>query len=99
MLTSAWSGAAVATLQDVVLPRMRATAGATFVLGITMIGLALGPYTVGKVATITGDLRIGIFALYAVAPFTLFALWRVSRSLQAVEATIIERARAAGEDI
>src|SRR5207237_2534122 len=30
---SMWVGAAVATLQDVVLPRMRATAGATYVLG------------------------------------------------------------------
>jgi MFS family permease len=99
LLISAWSGAAVATLQDVVLPRMRATAGATFVLGITMIGLALGPYTAGKVATITGDLRIGIFALYVVAPFTLFALWRASRALETVEATIVERARAAGENI
>ena len=40
---SMWVGAAVATLQDVVLPRMRATAGATYVLGTTMVGLALGP--------------------------------------------------------
>ena len=32
-----------ATLQDLVLPRMRATAGATYVLGTTMVGLALGP--------------------------------------------------------
>src|SRR5688572_27020113 len=49
MLASAWVGAAVATLQDLVLPRMRATAGATYVLGTTMVGLALGPYFAGQV--------------------------------------------------
>ena len=42
MVASAWVGAAVATLQDLVLPRMRATAGATYILGTTMVGLALG---------------------------------------------------------
>ena len=50
MLASAWVGAAVATLQDLVLPRMRATAGATYILGTTMVGLALGPYFAGKMS-------------------------------------------------
>ena len=52
---SAWVGAAVASLQDVVLPRMRATAGATYVLGTTMVGLALGPYFAGKMADVTAQ--------------------------------------------
>ena len=37
-------------LQDLVLPRMRATAGATYILGTTMVGLALGPYFAGKMS-------------------------------------------------
>jgi MFS family permease len=96
---SMWVGAAVATLQDVVLPRMRATAGATYVLGTTMVGLALGPYFAGKMADVTHSLSAGIFWLYVVPPFTLVALWLGSRRIADLEATRVERARAAGEPI
>lgn len=87
-----WVGAAVATLQDLVLPRMRGTAGATYVLGTSLVGLALGPYWAGKVAAVTGDLATGIFSLYVVPPFTLAALWVASRRVGALEATREERA-------
>jgi hypothetical protein len=97
LFSSAWVGAAVASLQDVVLPRMRATAGATYVLGTTMVGLALGPYAAGKMADVTGSLSAGIFSLYAVPPFTLLALWIAARRIAELEATKAERARAAGE--
>ncbi|HMG48158.1 MAG TPA: MFS transporter [Allosphingosinicella sp.] len=96
---SAWVGAAVASLQDVVLPRMRATAGATYVLGTTMIGLALGPYFAGKMADVTHSLSAGVFWLYIVPPFTLIALWLGSRRIADLEATKVERARAAGEPV
>jgi MFS family permease len=96
---SAWVGAAVASLQDVVLPRMRATAGATYVLGTTMVGLALGPYAAGKMADVTGSLSAGIFSLYIVPPFTLIALWIVSRRIAELEASKVERATAAGEPV
>lgn len=96
---SAWVGAAVATLQDLVLPRMRATAGATYVLGTTMVGLALGPYFAGKMSVVTGSLSAGIFCLYVVPPFTLIALWLGSRRIADLEASRVDRARAAGEVI
>jgi MFS family permease len=96
---SAWVGAAVATLQDLVLPRMRATAGATYVLGTTMIGLALGPYFAGAISEATQSLSAGVFWLYVVPPFTLAALWLGSRRIADLEATKVERARAAGEPI
>jgi MFS family permease len=99
MLSSAWVGAAVATLQDLVLPRMRATAGATYILGTTMVGLALGPYYAGKVSVLSGDLAMGIFALYIVPPFTVAALWLASRRVAELEATKVERARAEGEPV
>ncbi|HEX8534224.1 MAG TPA: MFS transporter [Allosphingosinicella sp.] len=99
MLSSAWVGAAIATLQDLVLPRMRATAGATYILGTTMVGLALGPYYVGKVADVTQSLSTGIFALYVVPPFTLAALWLGCRRIGELEATKLQRARLAGEPI
>ncbi|MBA3676468.1 MAG: MFS transporter [Sphingosinicella sp.] len=97
--SSTWVGAAVATLQDVVLPRMRATAGATYILGTTMVGLALGPYYAGKVADLTQNLSAGIFALYIVAPFTLGMLWIASGRLASIEAGKVVRAREAGEII
>jgi MFS family permease len=99
MFGAAWVGAAVATLQDLVLPRMRATAGATYILGTTMIGLALGPYYAGKMADVLQSLSAGIFALYVVPPFTLIALWIGSRTIAGVENSKIERARAAGEPL
>jgi MFS family permease len=99
MFASAWVGAAVASLQDLVLPRMRATAGATYILGTTMIGLALGPYFAGKVSVLSGSLAIGIAALYVVPPFTVLGLWLGSRRIAALEAAKVERARAAGEPV
>jgi MFS family permease len=80
-----------------VLPRMRATAGATYVLGTTMVGLALGPYAAGKMADVTHSLAAGIFSLYVVPPFTLLGLWLGSRRLAELEASKEERARLAGE--
>jgi MFS family permease len=92
LIASAWVGAAVATLQDMVLPRMRATAGATYILGTTMVGLALGPYFAGKVSVLSGSLQIGIAALYVMPSFTLTALWLASRRIGELEATREERA-------
>lgn len=99
LISSSWSGAAIASLQDVVLPRMRATAGATFILGMTMIGLALGPYIAGKIATVTGELRLGIYGLYLVLPLTMFLLWKATKKIAEVEETIGSRAAEAGEII
>jgi MFS family permease len=99
MIASAWVGAAVATLQDLVLPRMRATAGATYILGTTMVGLALGPYFAGKMSVVTGGLATGVAALYFMPVLTLAGLWIGSRHLARLEATKVERARAAGEPI
>jgi len=99
MLGAMWVGAAVATLQDLVLPRMRGIAGATNILGTTMVGLALGPYFTGKVADVAQSLSAGIFALYLVPPFVLLALWLASRCIAELEATKVDRARAAGEPI
>ncbi len=101
MLASAWVGAAVATLQDLVLPRMRATAGATYILGTTMVGLALGPYFAGQMmgAPPNRDIAFGIAALYVMPILTLIGLAIGARHLHRLEETKVERARAAGEPI
>ena len=89
-------GAAAATTQDLVLPRMRGTATAAFFLATTLIGLAIGPYMVGQISDLTGSMRIGVLSLIAVAPISLVLLIYAYRSLPQAEATIAERARAAG---
>jgi MFS-type transporter involved in bile tolerance (Atg22 family) len=76
---------------------MRATAGAAFLLAVSLIGLALGPYLVGRVSVLTGSLRLGILSILAVAPLALLAMWRVSRGLPAAESSKEARAAQAGE--
>lgn len=92
MFGAAALGAAAATTQDLVLPRMRGTATAAFFLGTTLVGLALGPYMVGQISTITGSLRTGILSLIGVAPVAVALLVFAYRTVPQAEATIAERA-------
>lgn len=85
-------GAAAATTQDLVLPRMRGTSTASFFLATTLVGLALGPYMVGQISDLTGSMRIGVLSLIAVAPVSLGLLIHAYRTLPAAEATIEARA-------
>lgn len=88
-------GAAAATTQDLVLPRMRGTATASFFLATTLVGLAFGPYMVGQISELSGSLRIGLLSLVGVAPISLILLIYAYRALPQAEATIEQRARAA----
>jgi MFS family permease len=108
MLGATALGAAAATTQDLVLPRMRGTATAAFFLGTTLVGLSFGPYMVGQISDLTGtmvdgklvgNLRAGILSLIAVAPIGVTLLVFAYRLVPKAEASIIERARDAGESI
>jgi len=108
MLGATALGAAAATTQDLVLPRMRGTATAAFFLGTTLVGLSFGPYMVGQISDLAGtmvdgklvgNLRVGILSLIAVAPVALVLLIFAYRFVPKAEATIVERARDAGEEI
>jgi MFS family permease len=96
---SCYVGIAAATSQDLVLPRMRGAATATYFLGTTIIGLGLGPYFAGKMSVLTGDLGLGVICVLVAAPVTLTCLWLVYRKLPAAENSRVERARAAGEPV
>lgn len=93
LFTSAALGAAAATTQDLVLPRMRGTATASFFLATTLVGLAIGPYMVGQISEISGSMRTGVLSLIAVAPISFALLVYAYRALPAAEATIEQRAR------
>ena len=98
-LAAAWIGIGASTIQDLVLPRMRAVASAYYLLLVTFIGLALGPFAIGKLSDLLGDLgtamRLALFA-NAAAALLLLAL---RRNLARDEATLVERARRAGEPV
>jgi MFS family permease len=102
-----WLGAAASAVNELVLPRLRALASAFYILLLTFIGLALGPYTMGLLSDTFAragadpgaalrdamSIGLGMFAVSAVA------LALAARFLPAEEASRIERARAAGEPV
>ncbi|MEM1246976.1 MAG: MFS transporter [Acidobacteriota bacterium] len=105
--SSCWIGSAVAMSNELVMPRMRATSSAYYILVVTFIGLALGPYSIGQVSTVLsssgGDsgeaLRTGMgYGLGAYLLAVLF-LWISSRFVVQEEESRLDRARALGEDV
>lgn len=94
-------GAAAATTQDLVMPRMRGTATASFFLGTTLVGLSFGAYMVGQISDLAGsmvdgklvgNLRVGILSLIATAPIALVLLLFAYRAVPQAEATVADRA-------
>lgn len=99
LLTTTALGASAAATQDLVLPRMRGTATAAFLIGTTLLGLAMGPYLAGRVADLTGSLATGLLSLLLVTPVALAAGIAAYILVPRAEATREARARAAGEPI
>src|SRR3546814_20476539 len=95
LLASGALGAAAATTQDLVLPRMRGTATATFFLSTTLVGLALGPYMAGQVSAMTHSLSTGVLSTLAIVPFGLIALIIAYCSVPAAAARPTDPPRAA----
>jgi MFS family permease len=77
--TSMWIGPGAAMVQDLVPARLRGTASAAYLVVITFIGLALGPYTIGRLSVALGnDLREAMLWGLLVNPVAAFLLWRAS---------------------
>jgi MFS family permease len=93
-----WIGPAASTVNDLVLPRMRAMASATYILFVTFVGLALGPYTIGRISVALGDdLQSALLLSLLVFIPAIALLLLATRHLEREESTRLERARAAGE--
>jgi len=91
-------GAAAASSQALVLPRMRGMATATFFLATTLVGLALGPYMAGYVSALNDDdLSAGVLSTLWITPFGLIALVAAIKLVPGAMASVIDRASAAGE--
>lgn len=94
-----WLGPVAASCQDLVLPRMRGAATAVFFLGTNIIGLGLGPYVTGLVSDVTGDRQFAMLSVLFVLPVSLTLFFLAARSLPRMEASAVDRARAAGEPV
>jgi MFS family permease len=105
ILSPMWIGPVVATANELVLPRMRGTSSAFYILCVTFIGLALGPYTIGQLSDVfiaaeldSGDaLRNGMLIAFSAWVVALLFLYLAGRHVERDEAGRLERARAAGE--
>ncbi|MDP6146335.1 MAG: MFS transporter [Gammaproteobacteria bacterium] len=105
--TPMWVGIAPTTVSDLVLPRMRGVAGAYYILMVSMLGLALGPYTIGYISdhfyslgysdavSLKYALAWGLSALL----ITIVALAGACFYLPKEEPTKLDRARELGESI
>jgi len=80
--TSLWSGGTAALVQDLVLPRMRGAAAASYSLVSIVIASGLGPYWTGKVSKMTGSLNAGMYSILLLAPLSFLLLWLASRRLK-----------------
>jgi MFS family permease len=102
-----WLGPSAGTVNDLVMPRMRAMASAFYLLMVTFIGLALGPFTIGQLSdafaasgmspadALRQAMLWGLTPLGAAVIFLMLAL----RYLGSDETSRLDRARAAGEPI
>jgi len=101
-----WIGAASSTVNDLVMPRMRAVASAMYILVVTFIGLALGPYTIGRISDALephwGEQQALVwamgYALFILVP-AVIAFVASMRYLEQEGKDRLSRARAAGESI
>ena len=102
-----WAGIPPSTAADLVMPRMRAVAGAYYILVNTFIGLALGPYVIGQLSdsfqasgsTEAEALRAAMTWSMSIFVITIFCLIMAMRYLPNDEATRLTRAKALGEPV
>ena len=103
--SACWPGIAPATAADLVMPRMRAVAGAYFLLVNTFIGLAIGPYAMGQFSDVflargmesAEALQYAICTGLGIFVLSLLFLTLAWRHLPRDEASRLDRARALGE--
>jgi MFS family permease len=104
-VVSFWIGPGAATVNELVLPSMRSTASAFYLLLNTFIGFALGPFAVGKISdglaaagqSSADSLRHGIMLSMLFWIVSLAFLWRARRHVGPAEDRLRELARSVGQ--
>ena len=107
LFSSLWFGVVLSLVSELLVPRMRATATAFYLISITFTGFALGPYTVGLVSdlfqangsTPGESLSIALIFCLTVLPLALLFIFLASRSFEIESESVAERAMSLGEDV
>ncbi len=107
VISSSWVGPAASTINDLVLPRMRAVASAFYILMVTFIGLALGPYIMGRISdsltesglSSAASLQQGMLWGLASLAFAALALILAMTTIERDENSRLDRARQSGEGV
>ena len=107
ILSPMWVGCGATSVTDLVLPRMRALASSFYILMLTFIGLALGPWGIGRLSDAlaaggmeSGDaLRLAMASALGMIGVAAVVLSLAGRSLPAEEAGREARAEALGEPV
>ena len=102
-----WIGAAASTVNDLVMPRMRAQASAYYILMNTFIGLALGPYLIGQLSDqyiasgmAGGDaLRLAMTWATGMLLIAMVFMGLTTKYLKGDEESRLDRAKALGESV
>jgi MFS family permease len=107
VISPAWIGCAASTVNDLVMPRMRATASAYYLLMNTFVGLALGPFLIGQFSDLYN--RSGVDSAEALQlamtwglgafALSVLALLLACRYLASDETSRLDRAAALGEPV
>ena len=107
LCASMWAGIVPSTANDLVMPRMRAIAGACYILTNTFIAFALGPYVIGQLSDVFNSrgmnegeaLQLAMALSMVIFVVTIVCTWLTQRHLPQEEASRLERARALGEPV
>jgi hypothetical protein len=79
---------------------MRGITSSIYIIITTLLGLGMGPYFVGIVSDrLKGDLGQAIISINVVWPAILLCLFLVLFRVNRDEQTVLDRARAGGEDV
>ena len=81
-----------AILYDQVLPRMRGLTASLYLLLMTILGLGVGPYTIGLISDATGNLRVAMLSINVVAIPIVLLMVLIARRSARDEAALLDRA-------
>lgn len=90
-VSTLWFGPVTATVQGLVVPRLRGLAAAVQLLAVSLVGLGIGPYAVGLVSD-GWSLGAGLALTLPLLPVSAWLYWRAARHLAADEALVATRA-------
>ncbi|MCB2066849.1 MAG: MFS transporter [Erythrobacter sp.] len=100
LILTLWLPPTYALLLGLALPRMRGIVFSAYLVIMTLLGQGLGPYVVGMLSDQNGgDLAAALITLNWVCPFIVGLLVVVLGRYARDEASMLDRARAGGEDI